>query len=216
MGRSSGMSSGWRRAWSSRGSWLRRPRQPSCGPPGRPLVPARMAEYAAMSALGVYYSQVDAAGVLAYVDRRARPFLRSAVRSASHHDAFHELPKLTAVDAGGHRRIVDHPPVISHPPEITADLIAETLAGYRDSLQEDRRAAPGPLRSGGRRPRWLASAVSAWVRLSPSSLARAMTTRSFSGEAGRGVGARAIPATERAAHARRPRGCRPASSPGGQ
>jgi uncharacterized protein (DUF2252 family) len=99
----------------------------------------RMAEYATMGSLAVYYSRVDAAGVLAYVDKRARPFLRDTVRSASHHDAIHELPKLTAVDADGRRRIVDHPPVISHPPEVTTDLIEATLAAYRETLQEDRR-----------------------------------------------------------------------------
>jgi uncharacterized protein (DUF2252 family) len=99
----------------------------------------RMAEYAAMSSMGVYYSRVDAAGVLAYVDRRARPFLRDTVKSATHHDAIHELPKLTAVDATGRRRIVDHPPVISHPPEATPELVAATLAAYRDTVQEDRR-----------------------------------------------------------------------------
>ncbi len=99
----------------------------------------RMAEYAAMPAIDVYYSRVDAAGILAFVDKRARPFLQQTVKSAHHHDALHELPKLTAVDAGGRRRIVDHPPVITHPPELTPALIESALAGYRDTVAEDRR-----------------------------------------------------------------------------
>jgi uncharacterized protein (DUF2252 family) len=99
----------------------------------------RMAGYAGMRAIDVYYSQVDAAGILAYVDRRARPFLQQTVKAAHRHDALHELPKLTAVNADGHRRIVDHPPVISHPAEATPDLLAATLASYRETVQEDRR-----------------------------------------------------------------------------
>ncbi len=100
---------------------------------------ARMVEYAGMRAIDVYYSRVDAAGILAYVDRRARPFLEHTVRAAHHRDALHELPKLTAVDAEGRRRIVDHPPVITHPAAVTTDRVEAVMAGYRGSLQEDRR-----------------------------------------------------------------------------
>ena len=99
----------------------------------------RMAAYAGMRAIDVYYARVDVAGILAYVDKRARPFLQQTVKAAQHHDALHELPKLTAVDAEGRRRIVDHPPVITHPPGITPDLVAAVMGGYRESLQEDRR-----------------------------------------------------------------------------
>jgi uncharacterized protein (DUF2252 family) len=99
----------------------------------------RMAEYAGTRAIDVYYARVDAAAALAYVDKRARPFLQTTVRAAGHHDALHELPKLTAVDAAGHRRIIDHPPVISHSGDLTPELVASAMAGYRASLQEDRR-----------------------------------------------------------------------------
>jgi uncharacterized protein (DUF2252 family) len=99
----------------------------------------RMAEYAGMRALDVYYAKVDAAEVMASVDKRARPFLQTTVRSTSHHDALHELPRLTTVDARGRRRIVDNPPVISHPAELTRDQVTAVLADYRASLQEDRR-----------------------------------------------------------------------------
>jgi uncharacterized protein (DUF2252 family) len=99
----------------------------------------RMAAYAAMRAIDVHYARVDAAGILAYVDKRARPFLQQTVRAAHHHDALHELPKLTAVDAAGRRRIVDHPPVITHRPEATTNLVAAAIVSYRESLQEDRR-----------------------------------------------------------------------------
>ena len=100
---------------------------------------SRIAEYAGMRAIDVYYARVDVAGILAYVDKRARPFLQETVKSTRHHDALHELPKLTEVDAEGRRRIVDHPPLITHHPEATPGAVATALAGYRDSIAEDRR-----------------------------------------------------------------------------
>jgi uncharacterized protein (DUF2252 family) len=99
----------------------------------------RIAEYAAMRAMEVYYSRVNVAGILAFVDKRARPFLQATVKSTHHHDALHELPKLTEVDAEGHRRIVDHPPLITHHPEVTQEVTATAIASYRDSIGEDRR-----------------------------------------------------------------------------
>ncbi len=99
----------------------------------------RMAEYASMPALDVYYARVDAAEIMAFVDKRARPYLQSTVKSAAHHDALHELPKLTSVDAGGRRRIVDHPPTITHPPELTVPLETSVLDMYRTTIREDRR-----------------------------------------------------------------------------
>ena len=43
----------------------------------------RMAGYATMRAIDVYYSSVAVASILAFVDKRARPMIESAVRSAS-------------------------------------------------------------------------------------------------------------------------------------
>ncbi len=99
----------------------------------------RIAAYAGMRAIDVYYARVDIEGILAYVDKRAKPFLQQTVKSTHHHDALHELPKLTAVDAEGRRRIVDHPPVVTHAPEATPELVASTLDGYRATVAEDRR-----------------------------------------------------------------------------
>ncbi len=97
-----------------------------------------MAEYAAMRALDVYYSRVDAKAIEEYVDKRARPYLEQTVRSAAHHDTFHELPKLTEV-VDGRRRIVDLPPTIWHPEWADPDIPDEAIAAYRLTLQEDRR-----------------------------------------------------------------------------
>jgi uncharacterized protein (DUF2252 family) len=100
----------------------------------------RMAEFAGMRAIDVFYAHVDAASIVGSADKAARPFLRETLRSASHHDSIHELPKLTAVDRAGHRKIVDHPPVISHPAIATQVRVDSALAGYRDTLEDDRRA----------------------------------------------------------------------------
>jgi len=97
----------------------------------------RMAAYASMRAIDVYYSSVAVSTILAYVDKRARPMIETAVRAAAHHDSLHELPKLTAV-ADGQRRIVDRPPVVVHRDDVTNPLVQSVLASYRASLQEDR------------------------------------------------------------------------------
>jgi uncharacterized protein (DUF2252 family) len=98
----------------------------------------RMAEYASMRAIDVYYSSVAVASIMTFVDKRARPMIETAMKSAAHHDSMHELPKLTSV-VDGHRRIVDHPPVIVHRDEVTNPLVESVLTSYRESLQEDRR-----------------------------------------------------------------------------
>ena len=98
----------------------------------------RMAAYASMRSIDVYYSSVAVASILTFVDKRARPMIQAALKSASHHDALHELPKLTAVE-DGHRRIVERPPVIVRRAELTNPLVDAALVAYRTSLQEDRR-----------------------------------------------------------------------------
>jgi uncharacterized protein (DUF2252 family) len=98
----------------------------------------RMHEYASMRAIEVYYAKVDAADILASVGARARSYLSSTIKSAAHHDALHEIPKLTEAKDGD-RRIVDHPPIISHPSGLTLALALSALGRYRETLQEDRR-----------------------------------------------------------------------------
>ena len=98
----------------------------------------RMAGYATMRAIDVYYAGVDATGVMAFVDKRARSMIAGTVKSAAHHDALHELPKLTAL-VDGQRRIVEHPPTIVKLKDMTQPLADAALMAYRESLQEDRR-----------------------------------------------------------------------------
>ncbi|MFL5674332.1 MAG: DUF2252 domain-containing protein, partial [Chloroflexota bacterium] len=98
----------------------------------------RMHAYADMRSIEVFYAKVDATAILAAVDSGARPYLEATIKSAAHHDALHELPKLTETKAGK-RRIVDHPPIITHPRVLTFSLAETSLRAYRETIQEDRR-----------------------------------------------------------------------------
>jgi uncharacterized protein (DUF2252 family) len=98
----------------------------------------RMAGYATMRAIDVYYAHVAADGILAYADKRARGMIEGTVKSTAHHDAVHELSKLTAL-VDGQRRIVEHPPTLVRMADVTPPLAAAILTQYRETLQEDRR-----------------------------------------------------------------------------
>ena len=98
----------------------------------------RMAEYATLRAIDVYYARVDGNAIVEFADKRARPYLRSTIHAATHHDALHELPKITSATEGS-RRISDHPPIITHPDGMGSDVLEDVLGKYRESLQEDRR-----------------------------------------------------------------------------
>src|SRR6478735_5302091 len=98
----------------------------------------RMAGYATMPAIDVYYARVDATGILAYADKRSRAMLAGTVKATAHHDAIHELPKLTAI-VDGKRRIVEHPPILIKLPDMTDMLADDALRAYRETLREDLR-----------------------------------------------------------------------------
>jgi uncharacterized protein (DUF2252 family) len=98
----------------------------------------RMAGYASMRAIDVYYARVDVTAILAYVQKRERTMIQGTVRSTAHHDAVHELSRLTTV-VDGVRRLVEHPPTLVRREDVTQPLADSVLASYRATLQEDRR-----------------------------------------------------------------------------
>ena len=98
----------------------------------------RMAGYATMRAIDVYYARVDASGVLAYANKAARGMIKRTVKATAHHDSVHELPKLTSL-VDGKRRIVEHPPTLIKLRDMTQPLANSALRAYRETLQEDRR-----------------------------------------------------------------------------
>ena len=161
----------------------------------------RMAEYAAMRAIDVYYARVDIATVLGLRRRSGRGrYLQSTVKSAAHHDALHELPKLTAVGPDGRRRIVDRPPVITHPARARADRSASTP--QRLPRRRSRRtAACCSIGTSSSTPRSRSSASGASVSAAFAALSRRRRRRRPAvppGQGGRGIGARAVPRAERA------------------
>ena len=98
----------------------------------------RMAGYATMRAIDVYYARVDVTGIMAYVNKHERALIEGTVKSTAHHDAVHELPKLTTV-VDGERRLTEHPPTLMRWDEATQPIADSALAAYIATLEEDRR-----------------------------------------------------------------------------
>lgn len=104
-----------------------------------------MAEYAAMGELDLWYARVDAQAaskVLSSAGASARAEVRADVRAARRHTARAALPGLTALAPDGSRRIVDHPPLVSHD-GVDDDLLRSVASGHLASLPEDRRTLVG-------------------------------------------------------------------------
>ncbi|HLI74259.1 MAG TPA: DUF2252 domain-containing protein [Acidimicrobiales bacterium] len=100
----------------------------------------RLAEYAAMGVLDAWYASVDADAALRAMGRAVPESIRSTVARARRATSEKALPRLTELSAEGQRRIVDHPPVVSHD---DMDLVDTTLRGlfrrYRETLEDERR-----------------------------------------------------------------------------
>src|SRR5262249_4747098 len=103
----------------------------------------RMAEYSQMPVLDVWYASIEVEKVLPTFDKEARQrhqklLAKARARSVVEHD----FPKLAAM-AGQVPTIKDSPPLIYHPRERgVEDLLTRAraaFAGYRESMQEDRR-----------------------------------------------------------------------------
>jgi uncharacterized protein (DUF2252 family) len=104
----------------------------------------RMAEYSQMPVLDVWYASIDVERVLPTIkDKEARQRHQKMVAKARARSVLeHDFPKLAAT-AGKVPTIKDSPPLIYHPRERgVEDLLTRAraaFAGYRKSVQEDRR-----------------------------------------------------------------------------
>jgi len=103
----------------------------------------KMAEFAEMTLLERYYSQVSFEAVQEYFgndpDMSARLLKKQKQARSQTSEAV--VPKLTTVE-GGQQKIKDDPPVLFHPQSFTRDfekLREEFVEGYKQSLQADRR-----------------------------------------------------------------------------
>ena len=104
----------------------------------------RMARYADMRTLDVWYDRLDVAAVDEWLgDTAARRRLqRRREKMVAQSVAEHDFPKLVTVK-GGAPRIRDNPPLIYHPAQAQdADFarnVKAAFADYRDTLADDRR-----------------------------------------------------------------------------
>ncbi len=101
----------------------------------------QMREYAGMRALEVWYSHLDAEILIDEAQTRAAKKRWSRVEKAARHaTAEHFLPRITDVE-NGRRRIVDHPPLVYHPPQISTinKHVREVFERYRRTLPSERR-----------------------------------------------------------------------------
>jgi uncharacterized protein (DUF2252 family) len=104
----------------------------------------RMAEYSEMNVLEIWYASIDAEELLPTIrDKAARKRVAKRIAKAREHNILEdEFPELVA-QKRGKTVIKEHPPTIFHPREKAyakhlSDL-QKAFAGYRQSLQEDRR-----------------------------------------------------------------------------
>ena len=116
----------------------------SCADASRAVVESyreHMREYANMPALEVWYSHLDAE-ILVDQARTvaAQKRWRQIEKAAKHETAEHVFPQITTVK-NGRARILDHPPLIYHPPQFSATgrRVEELFERYRRTLPEERR-----------------------------------------------------------------------------
>ena len=118
--------------------------EPACRAGARTCAMAyreKMAEYAAMGALEVWYSRIDVETVLELMDSAARRRTEKRVAKARTRTSLGALGKLTRIE-DGRRVIVDDPPLVEHVPlarDQAAAGLPDVYSQYKASLPEERR-----------------------------------------------------------------------------
>lgn len=104
----------------------------------------RMAEFSEMTVLEVWYASLDASDILPNIkDKEARERVEKRLAKAREHNILeNEFPELASAE-GWSPTIKENPPYIFHPREHSyskqLEVFQEAFAGYRETLQEDRR-----------------------------------------------------------------------------
>jgi uncharacterized protein (DUF2252 family) len=99
----------------------------------------RLWQLAERSPLDIWYDRIDLDRLLQEApDERARKHRERLHRQARKRVAENLYPKLVSTRAA-RPRIADQPPLISHPPELTAESARDFFDTYRASLAADRR-----------------------------------------------------------------------------
>ena len=97
----------------------------------------RMALFAPMSHLDVWYTRISAADAGASMPKPARKDFARGAQKATHRDRLQALSKMTKV-VDGAVRIVDDPPIIiHHSDELVGDHLPAMAKAYRSSLHDE-------------------------------------------------------------------------------
>jgi uncharacterized protein (DUF2252 family) len=104
----------------------------------------RLAEYAAMSALDVWYARISLKALLDKVqDQAARKQVQKQLLKAKAHHLAEDFPKLVEL-VGDQPTIKEHPPLVYHWPDAGdgafVNVVTDAFRRYRGSLQDDRKA----------------------------------------------------------------------------
>jgi uncharacterized protein (DUF2252 family) len=101
----------------------------------------RMHDYAAMGVLDVWYSRVDVDAAQRTLGAGPNPTVTATLAHARRNTSQAALPRLTELAADGARRIVDHPPLVTHDlGSHETEILDPMFASYRESLDGARRA----------------------------------------------------------------------------
>ena len=100
----------------------------------------RMAGYAEMRTLDLWYTRLDISEVISFFPPRYRPLVRRDVAKARSKSHLSALVKLTEVQ-GRRRRFIENPPVVVHLDNSGHDMdeVQGVIDGYRSSLSDERR-----------------------------------------------------------------------------
>jgi uncharacterized protein (DUF2252 family) len=97
----------------------------------------RMAEFAPMGHLAVWYTRIAADEVAADLPKAARKNWERAVKKAKSRDHVQSLDKMTTL-VDGKLRITDDPPlIVHHSDELVGDRLPTFTKTYRSSLRDD-------------------------------------------------------------------------------
>jgi uncharacterized protein (DUF2252 family) len=97
----------------------------------------RIAMFAEMSPLDVFYAHVDADTALS-LSKTAGVEVQKQVAKAKKNTSARVLTKLTVASADGVPRLVDQPPILSHARELQSeDLVRTFIEGYRTTVRKD-------------------------------------------------------------------------------
>jgi uncharacterized protein (DUF2252 family) len=97
----------------------------------------RMATFARMTTLDVFYSHVDAEEALS-LSKTAGPGAKKQLDKAKTNTSARVISKLTVTSAEGVPRIIDQPPILSHSQELQSEeLIRRFFETYRTTVRND-------------------------------------------------------------------------------